>query len=208
LRVTASQAFGQTLLGPMLPKFSAMYPQLRVELISTDVNLDLVGERMDLAIRLGRATDSAIIGTKLFTTHYRVCAAPNYLKRGDTLRRPADLSRHECVLLNMLHFRDTWRFRASNGAEERVAVDGKLLTSSILTVREWARAGVGPALLPHWLIDADLRSGRLRNLFPRLQVTATDFDTGAWLLYPSRRYLPNKVRCMIDFLRQELARPI
>jgi DNA-binding transcriptional LysR family regulator len=56
------------------------------------------------------------------------------------------------------------------------------------------------------LIDSDLRSGRVLNLFPRLQVTATDFDTGAWLLYPSRRYLPSKVRCVIDFLKQEVAR--
>jgi DNA-binding transcriptional LysR family regulator len=203
LRITASQAFGFRLLGPLIPKFAAIYPELGVELLLTDVNMDLVADRVDLAVRLGPATDASLIGTRLFTTRYRVCAATAYLKKAATLRRPSDLAAHPSVLLNLPKFRNEWKFRRVQGQEHVVPVHGNLITSSILTLREWAIEGAGPALLPSWLIEPDLRSRRLTDLFPKWQVAATDFDTAAWLLYPSRRYVPNKVRCMIDFLRAE-----
>ena len=67
-----------------------------------------------------------------------------------------------------------------------------------------ALAGIGPALLPDWLVDAAVDDGQLVDLFPHLQATATTFDTAAWLVYPSRAYLPGKVRVMIDFLKEQV----
>jgi DNA-binding transcriptional LysR family regulator len=64
---------------------------------------------------------------------------------------------------------------------------------------------MGLALLPHWLINDDLRSGTLVNVFPDYEVTATDFSTAAWLVYPSRAYVPLKVRVFIDFLKQSIS---
>lgn len=64
---------------------------------------------------------------------------------------------------------------------------------------------MGLALLPHWLIDEDLRAGTLVNVFPEYEVTATDFNTAAWLVYPTRAYVPLKVRVFIDFLKQYLS---
>ena len=66
-------------------------------------------------------------------------------------------------------------------------------------------AGMGLALLPNWLIDEDFKSGRLINILPDYQVTATDFNTTAWLVYPSCSYIPLKVRVFIDFLKKNLA---
>ena len=76
--------------------------------------------------------------------------------------------------------------------------------SNPLAIRAAAYAGLGPTLLADWLVSDALETGRLVNLFPQWQVTATDFDTGAWLLYPSREYLPAKTRAVIAFLRDAI----
>ena len=73
--------------------------------------------------------------------------------------------------------------------------------SGALALHELALSGMGPVLLANWLVDEDIAAGRLVNLFPDYQVTATSFDTAVWLLYPSRSFLPLKVRAMVDFLR-------
>ena len=82
---------------------------------------------------------------------------------------------------------------------------GEIQVSTALAVYGIALAGLGPALLPNWLIEADVRAGRLVDLFPAYAAAATSFDTAMWLIYPSRAYLPRKVRTMIDFLKTEFA---
>ncbi len=81
---------------------------------------------------------------------------------------------------------------------------GDVTILNALALRACALAGMGPVLLANWLIDEDIKEGRLVDLFPDYRVTATDFDTAIWLLYPSRAHLPNKVRVMIDFLKQRM----
>ena len=85
-------------------------------------------------------------------------------------------------------------------------VDGDLITSSALSLKTCAVAGMGPALLPGWLVEAELQRGELLDLFPDYRVTGTDDDTAAWLLYPSRTHVPMKTKLMADFLRARLQR--
>jgi DNA-binding transcriptional LysR family regulator len=201
LRLTASVAFGRQCLVPLLPEFRARFPQLKLEVLLSDTNLDLVAERVDLAVRLAPRLDTNLIGVKLCDTRYRVCATPEYLKKSRPLRRPQDLTSHRCLLVTLPEFRTRWLFRNQAGEVIRVPVDGDLVVSNPLALRDCVLAGMGPALLANWLIDEDLAAGRLLDLFPRHRVTATDFETAAWLVYPSRAYLPNKVRATIDFLK-------
>jgi len=86
----------------------------------------------------------------------------------------------------------------------RSPIDGDYAIEPVSSLRDAAVAGLGPALLNDWLVDAELERGQLVDIFPRHAVTATTFDTAAWLVYPSRSYLPGKVRVMIDFLRAKL----
>ena len=86
----------------------------------------------------------------------------------------------------------------------RSPIDGDYVIEPVSSLRDAAVAGLGPALLNDWLVDAELERGQLVDIFPRHAVTATTFDTAAWLVYPSRSYLPGKVRVMIDFLRAKL----
>ena len=207
IRLTASVAFGQKCIAPLLPKLREAFPDLGIDFVLTDANLDLVSEGIDLAVRLGPSRDSALIGTKLIDTRYRVCASPSYLAkaRRESLPSgmPADLAAHRCLLLNLPDFRSRWLFRDASGALSEVAVDGDVLISSPLVLLTCVLEGMGPALLADWMARDDIAEGKLVDLFPGYAVTATDFETAAWLLYPSRAYLPRKVRVTIDFLREQ-----
>ena len=206
LRMTASVAFGSKCIVPLLADFRAAFPSLKLELLLDDSNLDLVAERLDLALRLAPSIHADVVGARLFATRYRVCASPAYLANARTLSAPADLGGHSCLRFALPEFRSRWLFRSAGGEIEEVAVDGDVLISNALALRECAIAGMGPALLANWLIDDDLAAGRLIDAFPAYHVAAASFDTAAWLLYPSRAFLPNKVRVSIDFFRRKLSR--
>lgn len=205
LRLTTSESFGQKCVVPLLGRMSTALPELSVDLVLSDANLDLVAERLDLAIRLGPRMDGNLIGRKLFDTRYRVCASPDYLSRKGPIRQPADLAGHACLLMPLRGFRSRWIFEDKKGAQQTVPVDGRIVISNAMALRACALEGLGPSLLANWLIDADIAAGGLVDLFPRFKVTATDFETAAWVLYPSRSYLPQKVRAFIDFLEPEFA---
>ncbi|MDX2270766.1 MAG: LysR substrate-binding domain-containing protein [Cyanobacteriota bacterium] len=205
LRVTASVAFGLTCIVPHLPRFAALYPTLTVDLLLTDTVVDLLTERVDLAIRLGLLADSSLMAQRLMPTHYRVCASPDYLRRAGSPAQPQDIEEHDCLRFPLPGFRSRWIFQDSQGSLREVAVQGRIVISNALALRECAKAGMGLALLPNWLIAADLKEGGLIHLFPNYQVTATDFHTAAWLVYPSRAYIPGKVRVFMEFLKQSLA---
>lgn len=203
LKMTASIAFGQTRLVPLLPELGRRFPDLGFELILSDANLDLVAERIDLAVRLGPRLDTGMIGTRLMDTWYRVVASPDYVKQHGAPASPAEIAERDCLLFALPAFRSHWLFKDERGAIEDVPVHGRFVISSAIALREMALAGLGPALLVDWLIDNDVAGGRLVDLFPGYRVTATDFETAAWVLYPSRAYLPLKVRTVIDFLRSK-----
>jgi DNA-binding transcriptional LysR family regulator len=207
IRMTVSVAFGQKRIVPLLPKLRDVFPDLGIDVVLTDANLDMVSEGIDLAVRLGPGRDSALIGVKLTDTRYRVCASPAYLtkasQQGRSLMEPANLAAHRCLLLSLPEFRSRWLFRGDSGIVSEIAVDGDILISNPLGLLSCAIEGMGPALLVDWLIRDELAKGTLVDLFPGYEVTATDFETAAWLLYPSRAYLPRKVRVVIDFLRGE-----
>lgn len=203
LRLTTSVAFGQTRVVPLLGDFTRAFPRLDLELIMSDANLDLVADRIDLAIRLAPSYRADVIGIKLMATRYRVVASPGYLDREGSPGHPDDLTRRDCLRFALPEYRTRWLFRQANAVME-VPVRGRLLMSNALALRSAALAGVGPALLADWLIREDLEAGTLVDLFPAFEVTATAFETAAWLLYPSRDRLPQKVRVAIDWLRMRI----
>jgi DNA-binding transcriptional LysR family regulator len=208
LRVTTSVSFGERRLVPLLPKFRALYPDLTIDLLLTETVTDLVAERIDVAIRLGRLLDSGLVAKRLFRTEYRVCASPAYLAGHSPIRRPSDLQAHECLIFSFLGFRTRWTFRDRNGAVEEITVRAKTTVSTGIALEECAVAGMGVVLLPDWLVAANLKRGRLRAVLDGYQATATSFDAGGWLVYPSRERMPLKVRVFSDFLRRELNAPV
>lgn len=201
LRITASVSFGQQCIIPLLPQFQLTYPDLIIDVLLTDAVVDLFAERIDLAIRLGLLEDSTLIAQQLMRTHYRVCASAHYLQRRGHPVHPYDIQHHDCLLFPLPGFQTTWMFKNSDGEICKVPVGGRTIISNAIALQQCAIAGMGLSLLPNWLIDDDLRTGNLIDVFPTYEVTATDFNTAAWLVYPSRTYVPLKVRVFIEFLK-------
>lgn len=204
LRLTASIAFTQECIMPLVPEFCSLHPDLEVEFLPTDSNLDLVENGIDLAIRLAATPSGDLVSTKILDTQYHVVATPDWADRHDRPDQPAELAGHDCLRFSLPGFRDRWLFRDKSGTETAVTVKGRIIASSALTLKQAAISGLGPALLPNWLVRHELEDGTLVQLFPEHRVAATDFDTGAYALFPSRSYLPRKVRVTIDFLRSRL----
>ncbi len=205
LRVTTSVSFGHHCIVPLLPEFARRYPDLTVDLWLTDAVVDLFTNRIDVAVRLGILSDSTLMAQRLIPTHYAVCGSPTYLQRSGPLQQPTDLAHHNCLLFPLTGFRSRWLFKDQKEQLTEVSVSGHTIISNAIALKQCAIAGMGLALLPNWLVDDDLRSGTLVNVFPEHKVTATDFNTAAWLVYPSRAYVPLKVRVFNDFLKQVIS---
>lgn len=206
LRLAASVTFGQRRILPLLPAFRALYPDLKLECLFSDANVDLVADRVDLAVRLAPTIEGDLIAAKLMDIRYRVVASPDYLAQHKQITKPTDLASHKMLLFNIKAFRSRWQFRDRAGFIQSVPIGGDITLTPAGALLEAAQAGLGPALLPDWLVAQALQDGSLTDVLPSYAATATTFDTAAWLVYPSRAYLPNKVRVMADFLRQNLAK--
>lgn len=204
LRVTACTSFGQRVLAPMLPKLRSQYPNLTIDLVLSDQHVDLVKEEIDVAIRFGSKPKGDFTSRKLVPRRFHVCASPAYNKKYGQPSHPADLEYLDCLRFSMPGYSSSWKFRDSSNNLVSVPVSGHLLISHGMTMTACAVSGLGPALLPDWLCLDEINDGRLVDLFPNYECTATEFDTAAWVIYTSHDYLPSKVRIFVDFLRAEI----
>jgi len=197
LRVTTSASFGRLYVSPLLPEFLLMHPRLRVSIDLSDQTLDLVSAGFDLAIRIGALDDSTLVARKLASNRRVLCAAPDYLRRHGMPRTPADLARHECILLSGSQGRqDTWRLRDREGRDTVVRVQGRLETNFGEVVRDAAVAGLGIALHSTWHVCEDLHAGRLQVVLPDHAIA----DNGIYAVMPQRRLVPPRVRAFTEFL--------
>lgn len=200
IRITASTAFGVHWLTPRLHRFMAAFPDIAIEAVLTDAVVDIAAERIDLALRLAVRPSGDLIATRLMDTRYRVVASSAYLDHAGSLAEPGDLAVRQCLLLTLPGYRSMWSFRRNKGIQQ-VAVEGRLAISSPAAIRRAALDGMGPALLADWMVAADLGSGALIDLLPGWEATAADFDTAAWILFPSNAYVSRKVRALVDYLK-------
>lgn len=211
VRLTASVALGQKLVVPLLEKMHRQHPGLQLELRFSDLVVDLVGQQVDVALRQSPSVDESLIGMRLGTLRFRVCASPGYIAQHGRPELPADLSHRDCLRIALPGFSSAWSFRkrnAQDGEIDVVPVGGWLTASSALSLLASAVDGLGPVLLADWLVRPDVEAGRLVDLFPQHEVTSTHFDNAVWLLYASREHLPRRVRVVVDFFRDELQAPL
>lgn len=204
LRVTAPVAFGQTVLSPLLIEFARAHPGITLEVLLSDGILQLVEERIDLAIRLGKLADSSFVARKLGKLSHVVCASPGYLRTRGTPQSPEDLLHHDCLRHPIRGQRPTWRFRSATGVASEIRVQGPLSINSGIALRDCALAGLGITMVPRWNVEHQLREGTLVELLARYQGSASDIDAGVWLVLPSGRQVPGSVRAFSDFLQSKL----
>lgn len=204
VRVTTSVTYGYAVVLPLLPALRKAHPALEVDLQLSDSIVDLLAERVDVALRLRQESDTSLIGVRLAKIRYHVCASPDYLKRRYGPATPAELGERDCLRCSLRDYRMQWKFRDAAGVVQTVKISGWLVVSNSLALHRAALDGHGPALLADWLVADDLAAGRLIDLFPDHEATPTDFDNSVWLLYPSRAYTPKRVRAFIEFMKKQV----
>ncbi|WP_321342654.1 LysR family transcriptional regulator [Breoghania sp.] len=193
LKVAAPTSFGRKHIAPHMLPFLDANPDLSVDLELSDDFVDIVGEGYDLAIRIAELSDSSLVARRLARNHRVLCASPTYLERHGTPHTIADLAGHTCLAAAN---QDPWRLDGPDGPVV-VRAHGRLATNSNEVVLQAVRAGVGVALRSTWDVGADLREGKLQVVLPEYRASR---HVAIYAVYPSRRFLPAKVRVFIDYL--------
>lgn len=199
LRLSVSIPFGARQLAPALARFRLRYPNIRVDVVASDRKLDLIEEGLDLALRITDNLDGNMIARPISRIRTLICAAPDYLTHHGTPQSPADLRQHDCLIYNGIPEPGLWRFVCEGGELYKVAVTGPLEADNGDILVAAAMAGMGILRSPSFMVGDAIAQGRLIPLLngyhmPQLTLSA---------LYPSRQYLPAKVRYLIDFLLEE-----
>lgn len=198
LVISASVTFGRIFMGGLIAGYLRRYPGVEVRVLLTDRYVDLVGEGVDVAVRIGKLGDSALVARKLGDIRRMTVAAPAYLKSHDKPRRPEELASHDCLLFTYLAEPEMWRFREA-GRTLAIPVQGKLRADNQDVILEAAVRGAGIAQLPSWLVRPYMQSGRLVPLLQKHE--SPPFDVN--VVFPHARLLSAKTRAFVDHLAAE-----
>ncbi|WP_104667360.1 LysR family transcriptional regulator [Ensifer adhaerens] len=175
------------------------HPGLSVEMLFREAPSDLVGEGIDLEVRLGPVSESGLICRRIGSTTAFLVAAPDYLNRRPEPRTPDDIAGHECICYSRAGDGRQWTF--SDGSDDVfVRVAPRLVANNAVAVHRAALAGNGLAILSHILAWPDIEAGRLVNLMPAFPPARLPIS----VVYPSRRNVPLRVRTVLDFLVQAI----
>jgi len=200
LRIATSSGFGIREVIPRLPGFLKQHSKLKLELAISDHADDLVAEGVDMALRLGRLTDSQF-GARLLATGPRlVVASPDYLAERGVPETPADLAGHECIAGPGSLGRMGWSFTRS-GATSSVTIEGRVQVGTADGLIACAKAGLGIALASHWMCRSELERGELRRILIGYSLDPVELHA----VYPAGRRPSSKVRAFSDFLAKQLA---
>ncbi|MEH6497737.1 MAG: LysR family transcriptional regulator [Pseudomonas marincola] len=196
LRIATTVAFGKAQLLPLIPGFTDLYPDLKVEFELTDRNIDLSQDEYDLAIRFPeQIADSSLVACKLARNDRIICAAPAYLESHGIPLSPDDLDAHNCLRISTVNHWNNWTFK-KNGETWSHEATGNFDANSADAVYYATRAGLGIAQLSSYLVEPDLREGRLVSLLTEYTLAASDI----FAVYSEKRNLSPKVRVFVDYL--------
>jgi DNA-binding transcriptional LysR family regulator len=198
LRITCSTSFAQAQLAQAVADYVRLYPGVAVDLVLLDRAVNLVDERIDLAIRVALEIDPNLIARRLTVCRSVVCASPAYLKEHGKPVRVEELAQRNC-LTHSYFGRSLWNFtRNDSGEPVSVAVAGNVSTNDAASLMYLARAGAGIAMLPTYLTSELVQAGELVPLFTDCEPQVV----GMYAVYASRKHMPATLRTMLDFLAE------
>ncbi|RJF97282.1 LysR family transcriptional regulator [Noviherbaspirillum saxi] len=203
LRLTSSVDHAVLSLAPALARFAALHPKLQIDLRAGDAVADLVGEGIDVAIRLGWLRDSSLRAVKLGEFAQYVMASPAYLKRSRHPKRPEDLATMEWLALSLLPTPLTWKFASQQGEICSVQVKSRIRVNSPGALRALLRHGAGISVLDQQAAEEGMKAGYLVRVLPDWSLPRG----GVYAVTPPGRHMPPKVRSFIGFYREFLALP-
>lgn len=203
LRISVPTPFGHYRLLPLLPKFRQLYPEVTVDVHISNRNIDFGDESYDMVVRGRAPADSSLIARKLEDAELVLVAAPSYLKRAGAPKSIEDLQRHECIQFDLPSTgrKIPWTFNSGGQQIDVVTEGGYTCSEDVLGIVTLARSGAGLTQTYRFIVEQDLKEGRLVELLPQFGGTSRPFI----LLYPHARHLSLRVRTLVDFLTAQLA---
>jgi len=188
-------------LSPVVAEFLASYPDVKVDLVIGERNVDLIDENFDLAVRMIPSPDSSLIVRSLATWRHVLCCSHGYIEKHGKPDQLSELAERNCIRHVNYPYGDEWRFVDRKGAPASVHISGNLVSNSGDTLRLATLAGVGVWLAAGFLVRDHLESGELVRLLPEYR--PVEFSMNA--IYPHRHHLSAKVRTFIDLLARHSA---
>lgn len=192
LRITLPIDMGDEQLLEILSAYRARHPGVSVELVFSDVRLDLVEQGLDVALRAGELADSSLVARQIGQARWAPFAHPDYLKRAPALRQPKDLSQHAALCFSPLG-RESWTLMRGK-TRVTVPLQSAFAANDMRPVRRLALDAQGVALLPDYVCHREVDHGHLVPLLPGWHARTDPIH----LVYPSQRYVPAKLRHFID----------
>lgn len=205
VRVCVPKAIGRSVIHPCMGDFLRSYPSVDVQLILDDRALDLVEHNIDLAVRVTETPQVGLIGRRLMSIEHMVCASPDYLTQHELPIAPKDLSAHSCISLGENPSDARWKF-IKDGQSVSVEVRGRYTANNTEVRLDAVCQGLGIGSLPEFTARDDLERGRIVQLLPEWRFV-THYTGALWLLYTPTRYVPAKLRVLIDHLAACLRSP-
>lgn len=198
LRVAASIAFGRLHIVPRLAQFFESYSDIDVELLLSDRFVDMIGEGVEVAIRIGTLSDPGLVARRIGSISRITVARPEYWEARGRPERPEDLTAHECLIYTELAKADLWEFQSLDGPIS-VKVAGRFRTNCSDAMREALLAGLGVGVTPYWMWRDELAEGRLERVLTAYEPTPRPVQA----VFPERRLISPKVRAFVDFLTEQ-----
>ncbi len=202
LTISAPAGFGRRHVAPLMPSFLTEHRDLTLTLNLNDRVVDLIGEGVDVAIRIATLSDSNLIGVKLADNKRVVVASPAYIKRHGTPTSLDDLSKHNCLAISSEGSQRGWTFR-QNGRNVTLKATGNMVCNDGQVLHDWALAGKGLAWRSMWEIATEVESGKLVTVLDEFAAPGNDI----YAVFAQRRHLPLRIRALVDFLRRMYIRP-
>jgi DNA-binding transcriptional LysR family regulator len=202
LLISAPAGFGRQHVAPLLPSFLAEHRELTVTLNLNDRVVDLIGEGVDIAIRIASLSDSNLIGVKLADNKRVVVASPAYLQRYGTPRALDDLVKHNCLAISSDGSQRGWTFR-QNGKNVTLKVAGNMVCNDGAVLHDWALSGKGLAWRSMWEVGTAIESGELQTVLDDFAAPGNDI----YAVFAQRRHMPLRIRSFVEFLRRAYSQP-
>jgi DNA-binding transcriptional LysR family regulator len=202
LRVGAAVTFARIHLMPRIPEFLARHPDLEMEVVLDDRNIDLVQEGIDVALRMGRLADSTLTARRITTGRHVVLGTPAYFARAGEPTAPSDLTAHEAVIYAQRGGGAAWTFRRE-GADLAVTLKGRLRVTAAEGVRAAVLAHVGIAITSEWMFTPEVADGTVKAVLRDWELPPIDL----WAVFPAGRTATTKARTFTSFVEQVMHQP-
>lgn len=200
LRINMPMTYGKLRLTKVLLRFMQQYPDIYLHVHLDDAYIDAASGDYDVVIRIGTLNDSRLIARKLETTSLIAVASPDYLAQHGMPQTPQDLEQHHCLHYTNVSQREAWTFFDIQGEEHKALIKGRLSVNNGEVLKQAALNGFGIVVLPDFELGDVLASGKLVKILPNYSAQTMS----VYAVYPSRQFLPEKTRALVDFLIHQL----